>query len=124
MLVVWLAARRELRGSWLGSGVVALGNPNTARLSSLTAARVWSENLLRAVEVVRGQGVLDRIDDLVAVLLIEERGLEAVRVEGEPGTAARLRLCLRGGEEARAVSASRTKKASHLPSSKPVFSTL
>src|SRR5215813_4875467 len=105
MLVVWLAARRKVRGGWLGSGVVALGKPNTTGLSSLIDARVSSEDLLQAIQAVRRQRVLDRIDDLVAVLLIEERGLEAVRVEREPGTTTRLRLCLRGGEKTRAVSA-------------------
>src|SRR5262249_24292760 len=53
---------------------------------------------------MRGQGILDRVDDLVAVLLIEQRGLKAVRVEGEVHAATRLRLRPRGGEEARAVS--------------------
>src|SRR5215471_7332754 len=63
-----------------------------------------SEGLLQPIQPVRGQRVLDRIDDLVAVLLIEEGGLEAVGVEREPGAATSLRFRFRGREEARAVS--------------------
>src|SRR5262245_20313225 len=73
-------------------------------VSSLTDGPVGSEALLQAVEAVGRQRVLDRVDDLVAFLLIEERGLEAVRVEGEPVAASGFRFRLRGREEAGAES--------------------